>query len=203
MLVDVGETVGKVVEYRSPRARQEFTAYVGMVIFLGSWAMLFCGMFMAYGFIRLRTPAWPPVGQPLLPLHAPILNTLMLMLSGVVLHLGYRRLQSGGQVAAFRAVAASTLLGAAFVAGQVAVWRTMIERGLTLSSSLYGSLFYTLTGIHLLHVLVGVVALCWLSFSLWRGTVNPARHLSLQLWGLYWHFVGAVWLLTFVSLYVI
>jgi heme/copper-type cytochrome/quinol oxidase subunit 3 len=80
----------------------------------------------------------------------------------------------------------------------VSVWRA----GLLPSAGAYPSVFWGLTCFHALHVLVGLVALGVLGWRVGQGYYNPARHLPVRLWTMYWHFVGAVWLLIFASVFV-
>ena len=77
------EAMGELLPYRPPKAREETTAYLGMVVFLGSWAMMFAALFFAYGFVRSRSAAWPPPDVPELPWGAPAINTLVLAGSSV------------------------------------------------------------------------------------------------------------------------
>ena len=100
-------------------------------------------------------------------------------------------------------LAATTGLGFVFLALQAVVWTRLWNAGLTVDKGPYPSVFYGLTVIHALHVAVGLLALAWLTLRAFQGTFNAARHLPVRLWALYWHFVGAVWLLMFVSVYVI
>jgi cytochrome c oxidase subunit 3 len=195
--------MGDVVEYRSPRAREEFTAYVGMVIFLGAWAMLFCGLFLAYGLLRARAPHWPPPHQPGLPWRVPLLNSALLAASSATLHSGYGAVRAAQGRAAARRLLAATVLGAMFLAAQAALWTALRGQGLTPNSSTYGSVVYLLTGVHALHVAVGVVALGWLTLRTRQGLINAARHLGLRLWAMYWHFVGAVWAFLFVAVFLL
>src|ERR1700687_392226 len=88
--------MGEVLPYRPPRAREDTTAYLGMVVFLGSWAMMFAALFFAYGFVRTRSVAWPPPDLPELPWETPALNTLILLSSSASLQYGFRRTLAGG-----------------------------------------------------------------------------------------------------------
>jgi heme/copper-type cytochrome/quinol oxidase subunit 3 len=188
---------GTVIEFRSPRAREEFTSYVAMVIFLGAWAMLFCGLFMTYALLRSRAPAWPPAGEPVMGLSLPILVTVLMLGSSSILHLGYRALRGRNQASAFSMVLMATALGLGMLGAQYAICRELWHQGLRPWSSPYGSLLYTMTGIHAAHAVVGLGALVWLSSKIRSGLINAARLLPLRLWGLYWHFLGLVWVMLF------
>ncbi len=164
----------------------EKTAVLGMVIFIASWAMLFAGLFFAYGAIRVRALAWPPADLPQLPLLLPSLATAALALSSWLLERA-RRTGNGVPWAA--------LAGALFLGLQVVVWRDLHAAGLRPDTGTYASVFFGLTVFHGLHVAVGLVALGWLAL---RRT-----SLSLRIWTLYWHMVGVIWGVMFFLLYLI
>ncbi|SRR6266542_2173543 len=195
--------MGEIVPYRPPRAREEWTAHLGMVIFLASWAMLFGSMFFAYGMVRARATAWPPPDLPALPLGVPGLNTVLLALSSVVLQLTLRALRRGKTALLGPGIGISFLLGVVFLALQILTWRRLLAEGMTPQDGPYPSVFYTLTCFHALHVLVGIGALAWLCRAAFAGKYSPARFLPVRLWTLYWHFVGAVWGVMFLVVYVI
>ena len=198
------QAMGEVLPYRPPRAREETTAYLGMVIFLGSWAMMFAALFFAYGFVRTRSSAWPPPDLPPLPWLVPTLNTAVLLTSSVAIQLGVRFIREGDSRKLAAALLLAFLLGAGFLVLQASVWTSLYERGLHPDKSgPYGSVFWGLTGFHALHVAVGlggIGALCQRAFA---GSFNAARYLPVRLWALYWHFVGAVWGLMFVSVFLL
>src|SRR6516162_7495064 len=96
--------MGEVLPYRPPRAREETTAYLGMIVFLGSWAMMFAALFFAYGFVRTRSTAWPPPDLPELPWGLPSINTLLLGASSVAIQYGLRSIRSGSSSKLSRAL---------------------------------------------------------------------------------------------------
>src|SRR5690349_4766690 len=87
--------MGDLINLPPPRAREEGTGLVGMVIFLASWAMMFAALFFAYGVVRMRAVAWPPLDQPGLPVGLGGLNTAVLLLSSVALQWGLTGLRRG------------------------------------------------------------------------------------------------------------
>lgn len=194
-------SVTDILRYPSPRERDENTAWLGMLIFLGSWAMLFAGLFFAYGAVRSTLHRWPPAGLPKLPVALPAWNTLVIALSSAALQTGYVRLRRGAMAAPF--VLASFLLGTLFLVLQAVLWIKVWRSGLLPSLGPYPSAFWALTAFHALHVAIGVGALLALAIGTARGIYNPARHLAVRLWAMYWHFVGAVWLLIFATVFVL
>jgi cytochrome c oxidase subunit 3 len=196
-------TPRRVVELR-PRAQQELTSSLGMMVFLASWAMMFCALFFAYGFVRLHAEAWPPEGVPRLPRLLPALNTVVLIGSSYVFAKGLDLLKRGRRKDFAIAVAGTFVLGALFLGLQIEMWHSLSYAGLTVKSGgTYGSVFYALTMFHGLHVAVGLLLLIWVLFRTWQGKYSEHNHINARLCTMYWHFVDVVWVLMFLTLYVL
>jgi heme/copper-type cytochrome/quinol oxidase subunit 3 len=195
--------MGDLVPYRTPKSREDWTGYLGMVIFLASWAMMFAALFFAYGLVRARSDVWPPPDQPLLPIGLTALNTLVLALSSAALQYSLFAVRRGKVRAAGPAVLAGGVFGALFLGLQMWVWTGLYAAGLRPDTGPYASVFYGLTGFHGLHVGVGLVALSWMCWAAFRGRFTPAQHRGLRLWTMYWHFVGIVWAVMFVLVYLV
>lgn len=188
-------------DYRGrDRERQELTARVGMLVFLGSWIMLFAALFFVYGSVRSRAPAWPPPDQPRLPVLLPGVNTGAMAASSAALAMARRALQAGRHRACGAWLALAAFLGAAFLSLQLAVWSDLWRAGLRPSGGSYPSVFYGLTALHALHVVVGLVAMSMLAA---RARVGRAEQLGVDLWAWYWHAVGAVWLVLYATVYLV
>src|SRR3954466_5482578 len=99
-----------VVELR-PRAREDFTSSLGMLIVLASWAMMFAGLFFAYGYARSKALVWPPVGSPALPIALPALNTVVLLASSFTFSRGFAELKRGRRKALGPMVGLTLALG--------------------------------------------------------------------------------------------
>jgi len=193
----------KVLTYRSAQTEREWTARVGMIMFLASWAMMFAALFFVYGGVRARAPIWPPVELPALPLGHATLNTILALLSSVVLERGIRVYRGGKATALIPSLRQASLLGVAFLLSQAGMWAALYHAGLAPSSGTYGSSVYALTWVHAAHVLVGLFALFYLTYRAYRGAYNPARTIGVRLWAMYWHFVTCVWGVLFVTLFVV
>lgn len=191
--------LGPVVDLTERRQRlgAQTTARLGMAVFLGSWVMLFAGLLFAYGLIRVRAPAWPPVDQPPLPWGLPALNTLLLAASSAALEAARRRLVHRRRPAAGGWTLAAALAGAAFLVLQVVFWLGLRRAGLLPTAGPYASVLYGLTGLHAAHAAVGVAALLGLA----RAVPRRASPATLDLWAMYWHFVGAAWLAIFLAVF--
>jgi cytochrome c oxidase subunit 3 len=180
---------------RRPRGAER-TAHVGMAVFLGSWAMLFVGLFFAYAFVRAGAPAWPPLDAPALPRLVPGLNTLVIAASSAFVAGAVRAQELGRARSARLGLAAAAALGAVFLALQLLVWTDLWRRGLVPSGGPYPSVFYAFTAFHALHVAVGLAALAWLA-----AAATAASRTRVRLWGWYWHFVGVVWAALYATVY--
>ena len=95
------------------------------------------------------------------------------------------------------------LLGVLFVVLQLRLWTGLYLAGLRPTSGPYASVFWGLTCVHAAHVGVGLLALLWLAYRAWRGAYNAARFVPVRLWAMYWHFVGIVWLVLYVSVFLL
>ena len=179
------------------------TRKLGMWIFLASEIMFFTGLIGSYIVLRFHNLHSWPVPSTVLNIPLTAVNTFILICSSATLVLGLASVQRGNieglQVGLFLTV----LLGTVFLSIQVNEYRALIHDGFTISSSIFGTCFFTLTGFHGAHVFAGVI---WLSVVLVRsflGYFNPDEYAGVEIVGLYWHFVDLVWIILFTILYLI
>jgi cytochrome c oxidase subunit 3 len=178
-------------------------ARLGMLVFLAFEAMFFAGLLGAYLVFRLGATAWPPPGEPYLPIGVTWVNTGILVFSSYAMWRALRAIRRGDREALGRWLLVAALYGVTFLAVQGYEWVRLVRFGLTLSSGIYGSTFYTLIGCHGLHVLVAVL---WLLvvLALSRGPrFSARRHVAVQLTAMYWHFVVGLWLVLFPAVYLL
>jgi cytochrome c oxidase subunit 3 len=187
---------------RSFEARRSATAWIGMLVFLGSWAMMFAALFFAYGILRARSSSWPPPGTPLLPLVLPLCNTLLIGGASAALERALWSARRGRRVGVLPAIAAALVLGSGFVGLQVLLWFRVWAAGLRPDGGPYASVLYGLTVVHALHVAVGLAGLAYCTLRAAGGAFTPIRHVGLRLWTAYWHFVGVVWLFILLTVFV-
>ena len=195
--------MSEVVPFRGRRPSQRATtSFVGMAIFLGAWSVTFAALFFAYADMRMAAATWPdaPVRAPL---GLPALNTVIIMASSVTLMLGLRAIRAAHPRAFVSWLGVTILLGISFLALQVDVWTHLVHAGLRWDSGRYGSVFYSLTVFHALHVLVGLVGLLILVPGALLGRYSVAQHTPVRNWALFWHFVDVIWLIMFITLYVV
>ncbi len=179
------------------------TSFVGMVIALGSWSMLFGSLFFAYAVLRLRAGTWPPEGVEPLPRLLPLFNTVVLLSSSAVLRGGVAPTAEARPGALASALRRTMALGSLFLVLQLAVWIPLWRTGFTIASGVYGSVFYALTVFHALHVLAGLVALAVLLPGARSGRLRSGAQGRVRVSALFWHFVDAVWVVMFVAVYLL
>lgn len=194
--------MGTVVELR-PRAKEDFTSVLGMIIALGAWAMMFGALFFMYAGMRSKALMWPPPGVPRLPVGLPAVNTAVLLASSAAISLGIRSLRRGKRRALSAWLALSAVLGATFLVLQVVVWREVWAAGLQPSTGAYGSVFYGLTALHAVHVAAGLLVILLVLVRSLLGKYTEHSVMKVRLPAMFWHFVDAVWVLMFVSLYLL
>ncbi len=172
------------------------TAKLGLRIALGSVTMLFAAFTSAY-IVRSAGEDWIPLAAPSLIW----VNTVILLFSSVTMELGKRAFESWRPVAFRKWIAVTAVLGALFIAGQVAAWNQLASQGIYLQSHPHSSFFYVLTGVHAVHLLVGVLALFYVLMLARRYELTPGESSSPGVVATYWHFVGAIWLYLIVVLF--
>jgi heme/copper-type cytochrome/quinol oxidase subunit 3 len=173
-----------------------------MVLIVGD-AMLFAGLVFAFWVLRLAAPTWPPPLQPRLPLGLSAANTVVLLASSAAMAAAIRGVACAPARGLVRRLGLCALLGSLFVAVQGYEWVRLVGFGLTVSSGIYGALFYTLIGAHAVHVLA---ALVWLGIITTRAAgdrLAGGRVDHLRACALYWHFVVALWPLLYLSVYLL
>ena len=180
------------------------TSFVGMVMALASWTMLFVALFFSYAVLRLNAVTWPPDGLAPLPKALPFLNTLVLLASSAVLHRGTRPESERTPGALRHALLVTMGLGGLFLALQFAVWIPLWQRGFRIDNAgTYGSVFYALTVFHALHVLAGLLALGALLPGAFAGRYASGRSSAVRSSAMFWHFIDVVWVVMFVAVYLL
>ncbi len=130
-------------------------------------------------------------------------SSFILLMSSLTMVLAHKAVSEDDDLQTKVWLAATALLGSTFIAGQVYEFTAFFREGLTYDGNLFGSAFYTLTGFHGVHVSGGILMLLSLLFVAFRGKLNSNRAETVELVGLYWHFVDIVWVLIFTIVYLI
>ncbi len=199
----------------------------GMILFIASEVMFFAAFFWiffemaVFNEARAHIPeignwadtaaawsTWPPRGVELLDAwQLPLLNTIILLLSGTTVTWAHHALQVGDRKATKIGLAITIALGVLFTAVQAYEYYHILHEGSffneeALNSGLYGSIFFMATGFHGFHVLVGTLFLAVCLLRLLAGHFTPQKHFGFEAAAWYWHFVDVVWLFLFAFVYV-
>lgn len=176
----------------------------GIILFITSEVIFFFGFFWAFFHSRLApTPelgcAWPPTGiEPLNPFSVPLLNTAVLLASGVTITWSHHRLIEGDRKRAVQALALTVGLGVYFTYLQAGEYW---EAPFTIADRVYGSVFFVATGFHGLHVIIGSTFLGVCLIRIILHHFSPARHFGFEAAAWYWHFVDVVWIFLYLCIY--
>lgn len=174
----------------------------GMVMLICTEAMLFGSLVASYFYLRFQSgPVWPPGGIAKPTLELPLIMSVILWSSSIPVHFAERAIKKGNQRMLKLGLALGFVLGATFLAVQLGLEYPEKLREFTPTTNAYGSLFFTLTGFHGLHVLVGLLFSLWVQARAWRGAFDDKRHVTVENFTLYWHFVDAVWLFVLATIY--
>lgn len=166
-----------------------------------SEVMLFGALFAAYFVVRAESPGWPPLpGVERPELLLPALNTLLLVSSSVTMQLAVRAARVGDRSRLLRRLGLTLVLGGIFIAIQGYEFAT---NGFGLTAGIFGSTFYIITGFHGAHVLAGAILIAIVANRARRGLITPEHDTAVEATSYYWHFVDAVWLFLFSTLYVL
>ena len=181
-------------------------ALLGMMLFIASEVMFFAALFAAYFNARATLPVFPPEGyEDLLdPMGLPLIVTAILITSSVTMQWATSRIRKGDRTGLNRAIAVTLVLGVIFLFLQLYDYYELItHEDFGINSGVYGTLFYTLTGFHGAHVLGGVIGLTVILSRGLAGQFTRKHHVAVEAVHYYWHFVDVVWVVLFLTLYVI
>lgn len=170
------------------------TKELGTFVALGSFAMLFGTLLLAYWLTRARFSVWPPVGDDPIDPNLPILSTAAIFASSCLLELARKKFEALQKAEFRRYWMIGIVLGLVFLGIQSLLWKQMWSMGLDAKESLFGALFYVLTGTHALHVLMALLALGLVAGWSRKDSFFKPSSESPKLAALAWHFLGIVWL---------
>lgn len=183
---------------RPKRTTRFEPAVLGVLVFISTEMMFFLGLLSAYNIARARVPmsVWPPPDQPRLPIEATAANSVVLIISGVLMWLAVRAMKAKKNPLPLAAAGAA--LGAVFVAVQGFEWVELLAQGVTMQKSTFASFFYLLVGAHGLHVLGGLTGVGLVVSRMVKGTATVAQLRAAQI---FWTFVVMIWPIIYVMVY--
>jgi cytochrome c oxidase subunit III len=175
---------------------------MAMWLFIIADTATFAGCLVAYGFIRNATPNWP---RPFHSITNVALMTFILLTSSLTMLIAVREAQAGDKPKAFRWIMITAVAGALFAILHIREWMNMIGEGATLfhnpwGTPLFSSCFFAITGLHLLHVTGGIIALIAVGIRYQGGRYKAD---DIEITGLYWHFVDLVWMFVVPLVYLL
>ena len=179
------------------------SSLLGMVLFIASEVMFFGGLFGAYFTIRSAAPEWPPPDNPHLSAPYAAILTTILVTSSVTMQFGVWAIRKNDQRRLKLWLAVSLILGVIFLFLQGLEYANLIEEGMTLSSGVFGSTFYTLTGFHGAHVAGGAAFILIVLLRARSGQFTARYHDTVEMASYYWHFVDVVWIGLFCTIYLL
>ncbi len=175
---------------------------MAMWLFIIADSATFAACLLAYGFLRTQDPHWP---RPFHSITNVAIMTFILVTSSLTMLFGIDAARAGDKAKAFRWTMLTAALGAVFALLHIREWVGLIDEGVRLfqnpwGSPLFGASFFSVTGLHLLHVTSGVIALAVVGIRYQGGRYNSD---DIEITGLYWHFVDLVWMFVVPLVYLL
>jgi cytochrome c oxidase subunit 3 len=181
------------------------TALLGMMLFIASEVMFFAALFAAYFNTKATLPVFPPEGTEFIdPIGLPLFVTILLVASSFTMQWATGRIRAGDRTGLNRGIAITLVLGLIFLFLQLYDYYVLITHDdFSISSGVYGTLFFTMTGFHGAHVFGGVVGIAIILLRGVAGQFSAKHHVAVEAVSAYWHFVDVVWIFLFPVLYLL
>ena len=184
--------------------------WLGIILFIVSEAVMFGACFAQYFYNRILSESWPtraglsPGFDRVSAFPVPVILTVVLVSSGFTAHWALNAIKRDDRDAFQGWLIVTILLGLAFLGGQAYEYTTLVTvEHFAITSGIYGTVFYSLTGLHGIHVTAGVVTLVGVLVRAFMGHFSSRSHFGAEGTILYWHFVDAVWIALYVALYLL
>ena len=192
-------------EHTADTGQPTSNARLAILILLGAEIMFFAGLIGTFLVFRLGSVTWPPPSQAdvRLPIGVTGINTIVLLFSGYTMLRALLSARKDSQNELRRWLLVTGVLGAIFLVVQGSEWVRLVHHGFTLSSGVYGSIFYVLIGCHALHALVAVVWELSVFAKALGGCYSTDRHVGVEICAIYWTFVVVLWPILYVMVYLV
>ena len=172
----------------------------GMAFFIASEALIFANLIASYLYLEIRNGNWKPPIDYIIP----IIGTFLLLGSSIPIRFAGNAITKGNQRNLRIGLGATITMGALFLVGLgIEYYGAIFDKNFTPSSSLQGSTFFTLTGLHASHVIVGLIFLFVLLMRSLRGDFTAKSHWAIVAGEMYWHFVDGVWVFVLTVVYLL
>ena len=183
--------------HRSSRVEPQL---LGMLLFIISEVMVFGAFFTAYFFIRVsQGDPWPAPGTTL-PVAVAGVNTAILWSSSFTMHWAQTSIKNGNHFGLKAGILSTFLLGSTFLFVQINEYANI---GFAPQDHAQQTIFYSLTGLHGAHVVIGLTLLLFVTIRAFRGHYSPEEHRGVEVPGIYWHFVDVMWLIVYSTVYIL
>jgi heme/copper-type cytochrome/quinol oxidase subunit 3 len=183
---------------RSARGRHHPAAWWGMVMLITTESMVFAGLISANFYVRSGSKHWPQGGIRSPDLGIIVFFSVILLASSLPVWWAERGILRGDVRRLRLGLATAFLMGAAFLAFTV---HDIIGAEFGWTANAYASLFFTIVGLHAMHVAAGLAMSAGVQAKAATGRIDGERHMTVRMFAMYWHFVDAVWVVVFTSLY--
>jgi cytochrome c oxidase subunit 3 len=193
--------------------RNDEASKLGMWLFIFTELLLFGGLFLVYSVFRAEYPANFHEGSLELSVTIGTINTIALLISSMTIAMALSALQKNNKKLALRLIAFTLLMATVFLFNKYIEWSTKFEHGLYPGSPLmphldrgdllFFSLYFFMTGLHALHIIVGMALLALSYIKIQKGTMHYKKYIHLENAALYWHLVDLIWIFLFPLLYLI
>ena len=196
------------MSHAAPAATTHYTSMgldsrkMGFWAFIGSECLLFGSLISTYLVYQGRSVSGPTPGE-ILNIPVTSISTFDLLMSSLWMVLALAAVQRGDMEWAKVWLLGVAIGGAIFIGFQVYEFTSFVREGLTLQANLFGCTFFILTGTHGAHVTVGVLWMLTLWYRAMRGKLGPEHAMTVEIAGLYWHFVDVIWVVIFTLVYLL
>ncbi len=204
----MSETETHLEEHRDDEASK-----LGMWLFIFTELLLFGGLFLVYSIYRAQYPANFHEASLELSVTIGAINTIVLLFSSMTIAMALTAMQKGNKKLTLRLIAVTLLMAVVFLVNKYFEWGAKFEHGLYPGSDLmpllerghllYFSLYFFMTGLHALHIIIGMILLLVVYFKVKNGSIHIERFVLLENGALYWHLVDLIWIFLFPLLYLI
>ena len=193
--------------------RDDTAAKIGMWLFIFTEILLFGGLFIVYSVYRYRNPVAFHLAHEELSIPIGLLNTVILLVSSATVAISISAIQKSDKKVALISLMITLLLALTFLVNKYFEWGAKFEHGMYPGSELmknlghgdmlFFSLYFFMTGLHAVHIIVGMVLLSVSLYKVNNGAINSGRYALLENSGLYWHLVDLIWIFLFPLFYLI
>ncbi len=193
--------------------RDDVASKLGMWLFIFTEILLFGGMFIVYSIFRYNHPvAFHLAGEELNDTMG-LINTIILLVSSMTVAMSITAMQRGQGKRSLQLLILTIILGLAFLVNKYFEWGAKFEhhiypgssflRELGTGDTLFFGLYFMMTGLHALHIIVGLIILVWVAVFIQKRKTRPDKYAFLENGGLYWHLVDLIWIFLFPLFYLI